>query len=110
MIRVPDQALRRRSKGGAAVNSTAVPGVTGETGMRIQTLAAAAAGLALAALATSAVTQPAAPPAKPAPSTKVAPKCFRSHDWQGWRPTPDSKSMYIHVGVNDYYRVDFTDS
>ena len=40
----------------------------------------------------------------------MAPKCFRSHDWQGWKPTSDSKSMYIHVGVNEFYRIDFSDS
>lgn len=34
-------------------------------------------------------------------------QCFLMHDWRGWRPTNDEKSMYIRVGVNQVYRVDF---
>ncbi len=71
--------------------------------MRIHTTTAAVAGLALAALATSAMADPTAP------STKPAPQCFYSHDWQGWKAAPDSKSIYIHVGVNQFYRIDFSD-
>lgn len=42
------------------------------------------------------------------PSTKPAPQCFYSQDWDGaWKAAPDSKSIYIHVGVNKTYRIGF---
>lgn len=42
------------------------------------------------------------------PSTKPAPQCFYSQDWDGgWKATPDSRAIYIHVGVNKTYRIDF---
>lgn len=34
------------------------------------------------------------------------PDCFLSHDWSGWKATPDSKAMYIRVGGNRLYRLD----
>jgi hypothetical protein len=46
-----------------------------------------------------------AQPAKP-----TAPKCFYSRDWNGWKASPDGKSIYIRVGVRDLYRLDFSHS
>lgn len=42
------------------------------------------------------------------PSTKPAPSCFFSVDWDGWKATPDSKSIYIRVGVRDVYKLDLS--
>ncbi len=66
----------------------------------------------LSAAATFAFAGPgAAQPAAPAPaSTKPAAQCFYSHDWDGWKATPDAKSIYIRVNINHYYRIDFSDS
>jgi len=33
-------------------------------------------------------------------------QCFYSHDWDGWKATPDSKTIFIKVGVNKIYRID----
>ncbi len=33
-------------------------------------------------------------------------QCFYSQDWDGWKATPDSKAIYIKVGVNKIYRID----
>lgn len=65
---------------------------------------------ALAIVAASALSGAALADPPAAPSTKPAPKCFYSHDWQGWKASTDSKSIYIHVGVHDFYRIDFSDS
>jgi len=64
-----------------------------------------AAGLSLALCGmtgASVARTPAAAPAKPAN------QCFYSHDWDGWKATPDSKSIYIRVGISKYYRIDFS--
>ncbi len=37
-----------------------------------------------------------------------AQQCFFSQDWNGWKATPDSKSIYIRVGVNKLYRLDLS--
>lgn len=42
------------------------------------------------------------------PSTKPAPSCFFSIDWNGWKASPDSKSIYIRVGIHDIYRLDLS--
>lgn len=42
------------------------------------------------------------------PSTKPAPQCFFSTDWNGWKATKDSKAIYIRVGVNQIYRLDLS--
>ena len=34
------------------------------------------------------------------------PLCFLSHDWNGWKASPDSKSLYIRVGASRLYRLD----
>jgi hypothetical protein len=72
--------------------------------MRVQAIAWAGAAVAAIALSGAARAETPAPP-----STKVAPKCFYSHDWEGWRPTDDAKSIYIRVGIHDFYRIDFSD-
>jgi len=41
------------------------------------------------------------------PAAKPSPKCFLSQDWNGWKATSDSRSMYIRVGIKHLYRVDF---
>ncbi len=57
-------------------------------------------GLALAATLglTAAEAQTAAKPSS---------RCFLSQDWNGWKATEDSRSMYIRVGLKSLYRVDF---
>ena len=42
------------------------------------------------------------------PSAKPPSRCFLSQDWNGWKATEDSRSMYIRVGLKSFYRVDFT--
>lgn len=72
---------------------------------------AAVAGLAALAVGAAVSADPApAPKADAKPAAKRLAQCFYSHDWNGWRATPDSKSMYIRVGVNRVYRVDFSDA
>ncbi len=59
----------------------------------------AAASLAIAALVgADAQAQPKTPPAA----------CFLSRDWDGWKASPDSRSMYLRVGVNKIFRLDFS--
>jgi hypothetical protein len=41
-------------------------------------------------------------------SQKPAPACFLSRDWRGWKPTPDSRAIYVRVGVSQVYRLDFS--
>ena len=62
--------------------------------------------IALLALAGAALAMSAAAPndAKPKPSSS----CFLSRDWAGWKPSADSRSIYIHVNVRDYYRLDLS--
>ena len=33
-------------------------------------------------------------------------QCFLSRDWSSWRPSPDSKAIYLRVGVNQVFRLD----
>jgi hypothetical protein len=33
-------------------------------------------------------------------------QCFYSHDWDGWKATPDNKTIFIRVGVNHIWRLD----
>lgn len=49
----------------------------------------------------------AAAPMLGAAAANAAPaQCFYSSDWNGWKATPDGKSIYIRVGVNRLYRID----
>jgi hypothetical protein len=73
--------------------------------MRIRVLATTLIGLAAAAM--FGLSADAQSPQKP-PSQKPAPQCFFSIDWQGWKATPDSKAIYIRVGVNKIYRLDLS--
>jgi hypothetical protein len=41
--------------------------------------------------------------ASAAPSSS---QCFLSSEWAGWKPTPDSRAIYIRVSVNRLYRLD----
>ena len=42
-----------------------------------------------------------------APAANADPaQCFYSHDWDGWKATPDSRTIFIKVGVNKIYRID----
>ncbi len=43
--------------------------------------------------------------AQPSPSTARA-QCFLSRDWSSWRPSPDSKAIYLRVGVSQVFRLD----
>ena len=43
-----------------------------------------------------------------AQAQKPAPQCFLSRDWQGWKPSADSRAIYIRVGLSHYYRIDFS--
>ena len=71
----------------------------------MRTLVKTAAVLALSAVTFSgvALAEPAASSAKP----KASQQCFYSHDWDGWKASEDTKSIYIRVGVNRYYKIDF---
>lgn len=42
------------------------------------------------------------------PAAKPAQQCFYSHDWNGWKATPDAKSIYIRVGISKIYRLDLS--
>jgi hypothetical protein len=59
--------------------------------------------VALALLVAAAV----APAAVPAAQAAPAGQCFFSRDWKGWKAI-DDKSMYVRVGLNKFYRVDFS--
>jgi len=37
-------------------------------------------------------------------------QCFYPADWHGWKAPPDSKSIYIRVGVNRIYRLELADA
>ena len=54
-------------------------------------------------LLTAAVVPSAAQPAPKAGST-----CFLTRDWIGWKPSADARSIYIHVNMHDYYRLDLS--
>ncbi len=65
----------------------------------------AVASLTLLALATSASAQPApGAPAKPAAAEN---QCFPISEFQNWRAL-DSKTMYLRVGVNEYFRIEMS--
>jgi hypothetical protein len=66
--------------------------------MRTLVLALAAAAPLLVSTTFTAAAQPAAhqPPAR----------CFRSQDWEGWKATPDGRTLYLRVLMHDFYRVD----
>lgn len=83
---------------------------------RIVRLSLAALGVLCAAAATVAATadpkpKPAASDRSAAPTTTPAtPKrCFRLHDWNGWR-SPDGKTMYIRIGISELWRIDMTNT
>ena len=46
--------------------------------------------------------------AVPVTSSAAKSECFLSGDWRGWRATPDSKAIYIRVGVSRVYRLDLS--
>ncbi len=71
--------------------------------MRTLTLTIAVAASLLASASLTAQAQP----AKPAHHTPG--RCFRAQDWQGWKATPDERTIYIHAIGHDYYRVDLVD-
>jgi hypothetical protein len=56
---------------------------------------AAGLGVSIAGAQTS------APPGKPKPN-----QCFFMRDWQGSKPSKDSKTLYIRVSGNAVYRLD----
>ena len=76
--------------------------------MRAQAMMAMMIGVSLCTLAGAAGAQTASASAPAA--TKAPSQCFYSHDWDGWKASPDSKSIYIRVGVSHYYKIDFSDS
>ena len=58
------------------------------------------ASLVLALASTGATVQ-----AQPKPN---ASQCFLSRDWGNWRPSADSKSIYLRVGVREVFRLDLS--
>ncbi len=58
--------------------------------------------VALAAGAYGAEAQP-----KPKPRAEA---CFLSRDWSNWKPSPDSRAIYLRVGVKQVFRVDLQSS
>ncbi len=67
--------------------------------MQSRWFAAALLGLSMGALL-------AAPVASATPAQSPKRECFASRDWNGWRASPDAKSIYIRVGVSKIYRID----
>src|ERR1700761_1408795 len=66
--------------------------------MRTRILAMALAGLAAAStLGLSAAS------AQPGEDQT---QCFYTHDWDGWKATPDNRTIYIRVGMNKVWRLD----
>ena len=55
----------------------------------------------LLALAGSSLLLTAAAPEDRKPAAKGNSNCFLSRDWVGWKPSADSRSIYIHVNVHD---------
>jgi Family of unknown function (DUF6491) len=51
-----------------------------------------------------------AAPARAQTAAHPTPQCFLSRNWSGWKASPDSKSIYIRVGVNQVYRLDLSTS
>ena len=47
-------------------------------------------------------------PSTAAPGPRAHSTCFLSRDWAGWKPSADSRSIYIHVNVHDYFRLDLS--
>ncbi len=43
--------------------------------------------------------------AKPAPNTA---QCFLSRDWSSWRPSADSRSIFVRVGMSQVFRLDLS--
>lgn len=37
-------------------------------------------------------------------------QCFYANNWDGWKATPDSRTIYIRVGVNNIYRLDLANA
>ena len=72
----------------------------------LQAMMAMVIGASLCTLAGPAGAQTASASAPAA--TKAPSQCFYSHDWDGWKASPDSKSIYIRVGVSHYYKIDFS--
>ncbi|HUO23313.1 MAG TPA: DUF6491 family protein [Caulobacteraceae bacterium] len=58
---------------------------------------AAAVGVSIAGA------QTATPPAK-------AGQCFFMRDWQSWKPSADSKALFVRVGLHQVYRLDLNDA
>jgi hypothetical protein len=69
--------------------------------MRNRVLASLLTGLAIASVVGLAV-------ADAQPAAKSAQQCFYSQDWNGWKATPDGKSIYIRVGISKLYRLDLS--
>jgi hypothetical protein len=47
-------------------------------------------------------------PSAAQPAPKARSSCFLSRDWAGWKPSADSRSIYIHVNMHDYFRLDLS--
>jgi hypothetical protein len=37
-------------------------------------------------------------------------ECFYPNDWNGWKATPDSRAVYLRVGVNRIYRLEMANA
>ena len=42
-----------------------------------------------------------------AQSPTTPPSCFATRDWNGWRGSPDAKTVYLRVSGRRIYQVDF---
>jgi hypothetical protein len=63
---------------------------------------------AIALIASAVVSMVAPFEANAQPEQHAPSKCFYTRDWNGWKASPDAKSIYIRVGVRDLYRLDFS--
>lgn len=69
--------------------------------LRTLMLCGVSAAVLLAAAPNSAVTSQ--PASRSSPSS-----CFKSRDWENWKPTPDSRAIYIRVHGHGVFRLDFS--
>lgn len=62
---------------------------------------------ALVAASTAVLAEPALAQQSKAPANlRGGQQCFRASDWNGWKATPDGKTVYISAGFKRFYKFD----
>jgi hypothetical protein len=49
------------------------------------------------------------PQPQPKPERQPS-QCFLSRDWRGWKASPDSRIIYLRIGLSQIYRLDLADA